>query len=346
MINQECLSQQKNVYVVLGMSRSGTSAIARALKVLNIDLGDKLLPGDARNPKGFYEDAEVLYKINRGVSGITGDLWANLHTLDAQAVSNNSQLADYKIYAQQLLGQRFATTNHWGFKDPRTVNLLPFWQSVFAVNKIEDNYIVAVRHPLAAAHSNQKFAHIDIETGLLIWLITNIAAIERTHGKKRIVISYELMLREPRVQLERIHQTLSLPGVLNDAECDIYANEFLDATLSHHEFTDNDLTTHPALKVAPLCLQVYAILLKLARDEWSFDSSEFQAAWQEMIIEFQRVFPIYQYFSVQEKNIRQLERELRTMRKSVLWRMLYPLRVIDDALRSRRHKKRVATVYG
>ncbi|MEZ7943527.1 MAG: hypothetical protein QMC20_06265, partial [Halioglobus sp.] len=48
--------------VVLGMHRSGTSAITRALKVLGVDLGGRLLLAadgdDGDNETGFWEDID------------------------------------------------------------------------------------------------------------------------------------------------------------------------------------------------------------------------------------------------------------------------------------------------
>jgi hypothetical protein len=340
----------KDVYVVLGMSRSGTSAIARALSVLDIDLGDKLLPGDSRNPKGFYEDAEVLYKINRGVSAVTGDLWVSIGMSEEQKKVNDVPLQRYKTHARELLLNRFSAVSRWGFKDPRTVNVLLFWQQVFAAMNIRDNYVLAMRNPLAAARSNQEFAQIDMETGLMIWLVTNIAAIEGTHHKKRVVISYESMLQDPRQQVARMHKILALPNKLDTSKADEYANEFLDKKLSHHEFSEEDLQKHAVLAFAPLCIKVYATLMKLARDELSFDSEEFNTTWHEIMLEFDKIFPVYKYISSQDQNIRKLQREIRTMRKSIPWRLLYPLRVIDDLLRSRRYrkreKKRLVNTYG
>ena len=50
----------KSIIVVLGMHRSGTSVMARALQVRGVDLGDQLMPpskGD--NEKGFWEDEDI-----------------------------------------------------------------------------------------------------------------------------------------------------------------------------------------------------------------------------------------------------------------------------------------------
>ena len=51
---------KSRVIVVLGMHRSGTSAIARSLELLGVGLGDNLHPAGFDNPKGFWEDRACL----------------------------------------------------------------------------------------------------------------------------------------------------------------------------------------------------------------------------------------------------------------------------------------------
>src|SRR3954453_24026745 len=44
--------------VITGMHRSGTSLVASYLSSLGVGLGDRLLAADARNPHGYFEDAD------------------------------------------------------------------------------------------------------------------------------------------------------------------------------------------------------------------------------------------------------------------------------------------------
>ena len=155
-MNSHPAEKQKNLYVVLGMARSGTSAIARGLKALGIDLGKTLTPGDAAwNPKGFWEDSDIVYKINRGI----------LHALDHTGYSvimvnnlnaDNAALNNLRNYALELLQQRMSSTQYWGFKDPRTSKLLPFWQDVFHKLNLNEHYIIALRNPLASSYSYKR----------------------------------------------------------------------------------------------------------------------------------------------------------------------------------------------
>ena len=335
----------KNVYVVLGMARSGTSAIARGLKALGIDLGKHLIAGDAAwNAKGFWEDTDIVYSINRSVIAAQDYSWQN-----AMRTETYSQLVEFKGAAQHLLKQRMAATEHWGFKDPRTALILPFWKEVFQHLHLDDHYVIALRNPLASAYSYQKVTGVDIEEGLLLWLMHLIPAIDGTHGKKRVMVSYDFMLQNPRAQLERMRNKLHITLPRDEKEIDVYVNEFLDKNLTHHEYSDDNLKSHPAFGVAPMCLQVYSTLMKLTKDEMAFDSDEFTQTWQQIKNEFAAVHPIYCYIDTLLKRNKTLVREQRTMRRSLPWKLIYPLRKLDDMLRALRNKsrqrKKMAKVY-
>ena len=47
------------LFVILGMHRSGTSVVSRGLKVLGVDLGNRLIVPDKFNPKGYWEDLDI-----------------------------------------------------------------------------------------------------------------------------------------------------------------------------------------------------------------------------------------------------------------------------------------------
>ena len=49
----------KRLIVVLGMHRSGTSAITRGLQVMGVGLGDRMMPAMPDNVKGFWEDVDL-----------------------------------------------------------------------------------------------------------------------------------------------------------------------------------------------------------------------------------------------------------------------------------------------
>lgn len=65
--------------VVLGMHRSGTSAVARALLTLGVNLGRNLMGGSPDNPKGYWEN-RVFVKINERLLSSLGLRWHSQQT--------------------------------------------------------------------------------------------------------------------------------------------------------------------------------------------------------------------------------------------------------------------------
>lgn len=343
--------QQKTIYPILGMARSGTSAIARGLQALGVDLGAELVPADQKwNAKGFFEDNDIVYKINRSVLNIFGDMWPHINDSKQLYLDHEENLKGLKRYAIDLLKLRMANTDHWGFKDPRTAQMLPFWQEIFGIISVEEKYIIALRNPLASAHSYQRVSGEDLEVGLLLWLAHLVPAIEQTQDKLRVMVSYEYMMQDPRYQLSRIQKALNIPLPINKHEIDVYVNEFLDKDLQHYAHNEDDFKSDQSASVIPLCMKMYAFFTRIARDDVAFDSEEFKAEWKNLKAEFDQMHPIYGYMNTLLKRNKALSRELRDTHKSLPWKLIFPLRILDDALRQfrkkSRQKKRLMKSYG
>jgi hypothetical protein len=331
---------KQNVYVVLGAGRSGTSAIARGLKTLGIDLGDKLMQANRNNPKGYWEDLDIMYTINRGFADVTDHQWLTSDNWPALQASKNKLIADYQEAATAILKQRFSSTQDWGFKDPRTSMMLPFWKQIFKAADIEDKYVIAVRNPLASATSNQAFnesdSDNDLERRLIFWLTHVITSLDEVFGKQCVIVSYENMLEDPRKQLTRMHQGLSVSMPLNQAELDIYANEFIDKKLRHYAFSIDEVKDHPAMQVVPLCFQVYKVLMRLANDELSLEDELFKTEWKKIKDAYHLLSPLYHYIETLVQRNKAQQRQLRTIKKSLPWKMIYPFRLVDNILRMQR----------
>jgi hypothetical protein len=54
------MKHNRRLIVVLGMHRSGTSALTRGLQVMGVTLGDRMMPPvEGNNAKGFWEDIDL-----------------------------------------------------------------------------------------------------------------------------------------------------------------------------------------------------------------------------------------------------------------------------------------------
>lgn len=337
--NSTCC-ESKNIYVIVGFARSGTSVITRGLQALGIDLGDHILEhkeNNRWNPTGFFEDKEIIYHINTKVYQKLGVSIRGIPIIHENEFKQHDFL-EIKTYASNMLHERFSNTHHWGFKNPSTAKIIPFWISLFDTEKLNDHYIIALRNPLSSAQSFSKLTHMDIEVGLMLWLSHIIPAIDDTAGRKRIVVSYELMMQDPIKQLLRIKSELNI--LTSHHDFDSYTKQFLNDSLHHHRYKNEDLTSHPAMSIAPLCSKVYDILMKTASDELKLNSPEFIAAWKVIKQEFEKYYPIYCYIDTILKKNKALKHTVRDMQRSIIWKLFYPLRWTNDHLRKIRQKKR------
>src|SRR5690606_35792194 len=142
--------ERKRIVVVLGMHRSGTSAITRGLQVLGIDLGARLLPAEAgNNEKGFWEDIDVT-AFNVDLLAALGHDWHTLAPIQPGELQNEA-IVSLKLRAAQLLRGKLADTDWFGLKDPRISRLMPFWLDVFEHLQLDVSYVIACRNPMNVA---------------------------------------------------------------------------------------------------------------------------------------------------------------------------------------------------
>src|SRR6185436_11525193 len=73
------------VYVVLGMHRGGTSAIARGLAALGVSLGDNLWDAKPENERGYWEDRDV-HDLNEALLAALDEPWHSVRPYDARSI--------------------------------------------------------------------------------------------------------------------------------------------------------------------------------------------------------------------------------------------------------------------
>jgi O-antigen biosynthesis protein len=135
--NPSARSGRKSIVVVLGMHRSGTSTITRALMVLGVELGHRLMPPEENiNDRGFFEDVDInainvaLYRSLR-----SRQRWHSLIPVPTGELLHQKN-AVLRLQAIELLKSRLENVEYFGIKDPRPCrsgkvflticNLMPF----------------------------------------------------------------------------------------------------------------------------------------------------------------------------------------------------------------------------
>lgn len=261
--------------IVIGMHRSGTSALARGLQMLGVYLGNNFLDIRPDNPTGYWEDKNI-YQLNERLLAALGLRWEEVALID-DTLWNKPQVEILRSEAVDYLRSQFVSHPLWGFKDPRTVRLLPFWQSALRRLDVDESYLVVIRNPRSVALSLLKRHGMDEITAHFLWLVYMVPYLSEIAGKPFIVADYDMVMADPRQQIERIARGLKIP--LNEsarAAIERFAGDFLDPKLRHSFFKESDFDLNPKLR--PLTREAYLWLRGIAEDRIPTDSSRFWSA--------------------------------------------------------------------
>lgn len=120
--------------IVVGPGRCGTSCVTGVLHHLGVFVGSNLVAGDATNPWGHFEDCDFL-------------------NLNVSFLNKKLSRDEWDSRVQQLIDERRALGRPWGWKDPRTCNLLRLYLNFFndpkfvrcvrSADRIEDSVLRA-----------------------------------------------------------------------------------------------------------------------------------------------------------------------------------------------------------
>ncbi|WP_213876534.1 glycosyltransferase [Pseudomonas sp. dw_358] len=274
----------KKIIIVLGMHRSGTSALTRALDTLGVSLGSNLHPAGPDNPTGFWEDSDVIALNNELLTHLNSahDL---MGVVEPDLFSVPS-IVESLEHAKQLLLTKTTGLDVWGMKDPRIARLLPYWSRVLGELGWEVGYVIALRNPLNVAASLAVRNHMPSVKAYVLWLEHMLQAVAHSARHKRLVVEYDELLEAPRQQLERIAAALELVPPTQEA-FKTYAEEFLDTGLRHG---NHDAAELVALEDDhPLLVRTYRLLHECSLDRLSLDSTEFESRLAPLMTELKQM---------------------------------------------------------
>ena len=145
---------------VLGMHRSGTSALAGALGSAGLRTGDVLHFG-SDNVKGHIE-SQLVIGVNEAVLHRSGGAWRQIPQSLAWTDAERRR-RDAFVTALEAEGSA------WLFKDPRTLLTLPFWREALPGLALVGTF----RHPLTVAFSLFLRNGMALDEALRLWTAYN-----------------------------------------------------------------------------------------------------------------------------------------------------------------------------
>jgi hypothetical protein len=223
---------RRPIVMVLGMHRSGTSLCSHILSMLGVDMADDI-GVDRGNDRGHWERWEIvefhdriLALFDRGYFGPFHDFplpvawWA-----DPRVAQIRREIAAF--VAKRMNGTPF------GFKDPRTMRLMPVWHQIISDLKLAPKIVLCLRNPAQVARSLQARDALDPEIGEHRWLVYMIDFFRFASDHEFCVLEYERWFQEPRANIAILTALLGLEWQQSEFDLDLTLSGIIDPALRH-----------------------------------------------------------------------------------------------------------------
>ncbi len=185
--------QTRNCILILGMHRSGTSAVSRVLGFLGATLPRTLQPAGHGNPTGHWEPARLV-ELNDSLLAQMGSAWHDVRPLALERLTPELRSLHVDRIAS-LIEEEYGGTALMVLKDPRLCRLLPLYHEALDRLGIRAAHLLVTRHPAGVADSLRRRDGMVPEYGALLWLRHVLDAERLSRGRPRSRVDIDAVLR-------------------------------------------------------------------------------------------------------------------------------------------------------
>jgi len=327
--------------VILGMHRSGTSALAGALAHAGIDAGPQLLPADPLvNARGFWEHADVVAIHDRLLAQLDS-VWSDVRELPP-AWWQRVDIEPFQRALVSTLSNDFGNSSLWLLKDPRICRLLPMWTNIFRDLGLKPLYVNMLRDPIEVTMSLAARDGMGQERAAVLWLLHVLAAEAHIRLYGGVRVTYADLLRDWRRTMQRIWQNLS-PNDLDWESKSAAISAFLEPDLRRQRNTQvasAELTGFAAM-AADLYRGLTEDLNAVSDAELDIIRhriSDYQHSHGELLTELAhsdaRALERQLDLARLQADVAEMLREVHRIKATVSWQITKPLRVVWNVGRS------------
>ncbi len=194
--------------IILGMHRSGTSALSGILHDNGIFFGKTLMPPAFDNAKGFFENERIL-NINESIFRILGRQWHDTRPMPDDWLLESEILMLLKK-AKELVEDEFSSARFIAIKDPRLCLLLPFWRKVLESHGYQIKVIVLMRSISAIRQSLARRNHFNMAKTDMLAALHLLHAFKTSMDLNPTVLHFEKILKG---NVEELNELASIIGL-------------------------------------------------------------------------------------------------------------------------------------
>lgn len=231
--------------LVLGMHRSGTSALTRVLSLAGAKLPQRLMGAGPGNDLGHWEPQALVDYFDRLLAEV-GSSWHDWQGPDltrlppARKDAIRNEIAD-------ILAEDYQDACLFVVKDPRVCRLAPLVMEALAHAGYRVSPVLTFRNPLDVMGSMEVrfgggwpdgYTRVD---AALLWLRHVLDAERATRGMHRAIVSYDGLLRDWRAVIDEVARGTRCEFPFAKDEIQPQVAEFLSNKDRHHSFTTQEL---------------------------------------------------------------------------------------------------------
>ncbi len=241
----------KKIILVLGMHRSGTSALTRVISLRGIGLPDNLMPPvEGVNAAGFWESDDIV-ALHERVLAAAGLSWQSQQAFPSGWLQSE-KIQPFREELKALLSTNLEQHDTLVIKDPRTSRMVPLWKQAASSLGVELYFVIAIRNPLEVAASlkaRSGFAYqpegLSYAHSFQLWLRYFLEAEEATRSDRRVFVSYEQLMQNWETVVARIEAVLQFPFPCHSEESTAEIRQFISEGHRHHSIDSHALAQEP-----------------------------------------------------------------------------------------------------
>jgi hypothetical protein len=262
-------SQNRIALIVLGVGRSGTSALARMLSLLGASLPRDILGPGKGNETGHWEPM-VLAGIGDAILQYLGRTWNDPTPIPRVWFASADAEECARVMARFVRVQ-YGDAPLLMIKDPRLCRLGPLMFAALAQLGIEPRIVLPIRHPGEVVRSIRDRDETDPSLSELMWLRDMLEAEASSRRYRRVWTEYDELLSDWRTVADRIARGLGIDWPVDPELARPRIERFLDPALRHHA-VDHDT---PRSSVGDLANELWEAARRGLHGEEALLRSEF-----------------------------------------------------------------------
>lgn len=231
----------RDLIFIVGMHRSGTSALTRVLSLCGAALPGSLLAPNAGNPTGYWEPIDAM-ELNDRFLRARSSSWSDPSLAFRDAPVDHAGFAryvalvrDYLLLIDDFLTHGVDPGGPVAIKEPRITALLPYWLTAAADAGFAPKVIHIFRNPADVASSLAARDAMAFDRACALWQKYNLLGEHDARKVPRAFIAYEALVEDWERTVVRCAREIDTEVMIGARTRDA-VGRFLSPQLQHHRY--------------------------------------------------------------------------------------------------------------